>query len=258
MNPNQPLMSSGASRMKSRHHLQQLGALLERPDHRAAVDRADRVQPEHERGDDPEVAAAAAHRPEEILVVLGVRGHEATVGQHHVDAQEVVDGEPVGARQVADAAAEGQPADAGGRDEAARGGQAEGVGGVVDVAPACPALDADRACLRIHPDAVHPREVDDQTVVDGAQPRSAVPTAAHRQRQLLLAGEVDRGDDIGHVDAAGDQRRAPVDHAVVDLARLLVAGSVAGANQIAAHSRAEVLHCLLVKLAHRSLLGGPG
>ena len=31
--------------------------------------------------------------------------------------------------------------------------------------------------------------------------------------------------DVCHVDAAGDERRAPVDHAAVDLARLLVGGS---------------------------------
>jgi hypothetical protein len=38
--------------------------------------------------------ATSAHRPEEVLVLLRVRGHEAPIGQHHVDAQEVVDVSP--------------------------------------------------------------------------------------------------------------------------------------------------------------------
>ena len=38
-----------------------------------------------------------------------------------------------------------------------------------------------------------------------------VAAAAHRQQQAVLAGEVDRGDDVGGARAAGDQRRAAVD-----------------------------------------------
>jgi len=215
------------------------------------------MQPVLERRHHPEVAAASAHRPEEVLVVLGVRGHEAPVGEHHVDAQEVVEGEAVGARQVADPSAEREAADAGGGDEAAGGGEAEGVGGVVDVTPACSAFDANRARLRIHPDAAHPREVDHQAVVDGAPPGAAVAAAAHRHRELLVAGEVDGGHDVRRVDAADDDRRPPVDHPVVDLARLLVGGPLSRAQQIAAHLASEVLHRLLVELAHRSLPFGP-
>ena len=93
------------------------------------------MQPEEERGDDAEVAAAAANRPEEVGVLVCAGRHEAAVGQHHVGFEQVVDRQTALAGQVAEAAAEGEAADAGGRDDAARRGQAEGVGGVVDVAP---------------------------------------------------------------------------------------------------------------------------
>ena len=113
MKANQPLMFSGAARMKSRQKLQQVRGGFQRPQHRPAVDGAERVQAEEERGHDPEVAAAAAHGPEEVGVLLRVGGDDAAVGQHHLDAEQVVDGQAVGAREVADAAAQGQPADAG-------------------------------------------------------------------------------------------------------------------------------------------------
>ena len=50
-------------------------------EHAAEHDRADRVQPEVERGDDAEVAAAAAQPPEQVGVLVGRRGHHAAVGR---------------------------------------------------------------------------------------------------------------------------------------------------------------------------------
>ena len=89
--------------------------------------------------------------------------------------------------------------------------------GVVDVTPGAATFDANGACRWIDADTLHAREVDHQAIVTGAQARAIVPATAHRQRQLVLAGEVDRGDDVGDIDAAGDQRGSLVDHAVVDL-----------------------------------------
>ena len=67
--------------------------------------------------------------------ILGFAGgDEAAIGQHHVGLDQIVDGKPVLAAEIAVAAAQRQPADAGRRDDAERDRQAEGVGGVVDVA----------------------------------------------------------------------------------------------------------------------------
>ena len=51
--------------------LQHLDAVLDVPEHRAGVVGVDRVRLEQERRDHAEVAAAAAHRPEQIGVLLG-------------------------------------------------------------------------------------------------------------------------------------------------------------------------------------------
>ena len=51
----------------------------------------------------------------------------------------------------------------------------------------------------------------------------------------MLAGEVDRGDDVGDVGAAGDEGRVAVDHRVVDRAGGVV-GRVAGLDERAAHA----------------------
>ena len=57
------------------------------------------------------------------------------------------------------------------------------------------------------------------------RPGPVVAAAADRDQQALLAPEVHGRDDVGDVGAARDEPRALVDHAVVELARLVVAGS---------------------------------
>jgi hypothetical protein len=51
--------------------------------------------------------------------------------------------------------------------------------------------------------------------------------AAHRDAQPMIARKIHRPDDIGSAGTAGDQCRAPVEHAVPQLARGVV-GVVAG------------------------------
>ncbi len=43
------------------------------------------VRLEKKASDNAEIAAATAHCPEQIRVILVVRGNEAAVGQHHID-----------------------------------------------------------------------------------------------------------------------------------------------------------------------------
>ena len=92
------------------HHLRRL---LHRPERRPGHHgRAERMGLKLERGHDAEVAAAAAQRPEQIGMLARAGVHLRAIGQHHVGADQVVDREPEAARQVADAAAEREPADA--------------------------------------------------------------------------------------------------------------------------------------------------
>ena len=88
-----------------------------------------------------------------MLVLAGDK--EFPVGGDHVAGHEAVDGESEAAHEVADAAAQGQPADAGVGDDAAGHGQPERLGLVVDVAPEAAALCPGGASQRVQPHAGH-------------------------------------------------------------------------------------------------------
>jgi hypothetical protein len=83
------------------------------------------VGAELELGDDAEVAAAAAQRPEQVGMGGPRRPHDLPVGQDHFGGEKRVDRQPVTAHQPPEAAAEREPADAGVRDLAGRDRQAE-------------------------------------------------------------------------------------------------------------------------------------
>src|SRR3712207_3765735 len=88
-------------------------------------DDAGRMDAELERGDDAEVAPAAAESPEEIGVLLRVHPDELPVGGDDVCGDEVVARQAVLAREPAETATEGQAGDAGGRHEPSGGGEPE-------------------------------------------------------------------------------------------------------------------------------------
>jgi len=112
------------------------------------------MQLERERGNDTEVAASAANRPEQVLVSLGIHGYERAIREHHVCFEQVVDGQATGTREVAEATAQGETAHAGARNDAARGCESERVGRVVDVAPRAAARHGHPTADRIAPDTL--------------------------------------------------------------------------------------------------------
>jgi hypothetical protein len=77
----------------------------------ATHDGGQRVQPEPEPGGHPEVAATTPDRPEQVGMVLGVHLQQLAVGGDQLGGQQVVDGQAVLSDQVADPAAQGDPAD---------------------------------------------------------------------------------------------------------------------------------------------------
>ena len=64
--------------------------------------------------------------------------------------------------------------------------------------------------------------------------------AADGGHHLVGAAVVDGGNDVGGVDAAGDQSRAFVDHRVIDFARGVVSG-VGGLDEFAAERSFQFL-----------------
>ena len=114
---------------------QELLGPFERPcDEAAEHGRADLVQAERERGDDAEVGAGPANGPEQVFVLVAARAPDAAVGGDDLDLEQVVDRPAEAAREVAEAAAEGETGHADLGEEAERGGEAVTLGRAVDVA----------------------------------------------------------------------------------------------------------------------------
>ena len=84
---------------------QHVAGVLQLEEHRAAVDQIQRVQRELQRRHDPEVAAAAADRPEEVGMLALARDHRLAVSGDDVGRDQVVQGEPVTTSQIADPSA---------------------------------------------------------------------------------------------------------------------------------------------------------
>jgi hypothetical protein len=96
-----------------------------------------------------------------------------------------------------------------------------------------------RAGVDGHP--THAREVDDDAVVDGREPGDRVPAAAHRDVEVLGAGELERAHDVRDARAPDDEGGTAVEGAVPDRASVVVAG-VGGGDHLAAQRLAELLH----------------
>ncbi len=177
-------------------------------------DRADRVEPEVEGGDDPEVAAAAPDRPEQVGVLV-VRGHHlASVGRHDLGTEEVVAGEPELALQPAAPASQGQSSDPRLGHPAAGDGQPVRLGGRVELTPGQPGLGANRRVGHIDVDALHAAKVDAHPVVADGRSRDPVAAAVDAERQPFAPSQVDRGHHVVGGAAPSDDHRAAVDHGV--------------------------------------------
>ena len=143
---------------------------------------------------------------------------QLAVGRHDVDGEEVVDREAVLAHQPAEAAAEGEPGDAGMAHDSAGGGQTVRLRLVVDVAPQRTALHPGPAVVGIDPHGPHRRKVDDDPVVANGGARHVVASAPYGDLEVVVAGELHGRDHVGGPDASGDQARTPVDGTVPDRA----------------------------------------
>ena len=141
--------------------------------------------------------------------------------------------------QPSDAAAEGQPGDAGLGHDAGRNRHPVDVGFAIEIAEQDARLDADASGPRVHVDALHAREVDDQPAVAERAAADVVSASADRDEEVVVAREVDRRDDVRQSGTARDQPRALVDAGVPDPARDIVIG-VGGPDDRATARRPEL------------------
>ena len=146
---------------------------------------------------------------------------------------QAVDREAVLAAEVTVTAAQRQARDAGRREDPEGDGLTEGLGRVIDVAGRAARAHSHRLVLGVDPHALHRRQVDDQAVIDAGETRTIVAAAANGDRELVVAAEIHRRDDIGDVRASGDEQRPLVDHGVVEFSRLFVFRMVAPDNRAA-------------------------
>jgi hypothetical protein len=147
---------------------------------------------------------------------------------------------------MSDSAPQSQAADTRRRDDARWNSEPERMCGVIDIAPQRPAADENGFLLRIHAHVTHRRQVDHQAVIAHTQAHCVVAAAAYREKQLLLAREVDGGLHICHVNAPRDETGSPVDHPVVDLSRVVVL-RIARGDELAAQIGPERSNCVVTQ-----------
>ena len=126
------------------------------------------------------------------------------------------------AAQPAHAAAERQAGNTGQRDHAERRGQTEGLSLPVHIAQGAAALGPHSLAPQVDAHAGHQREIDHQAAVAHGIAGHVVAAAAHGEKQVVIAGKVERIDHVSRAGAAGDRRRALVRAGVPDDAHLVV------------------------------------
>ena len=182
------------------------------------------MQPELERGHDPEVAASASQGPQQFRVLVGAGADQVAVGSDEFGRQQVVARQPVLALQPTRAAAQREPGHAGAGDAAAGGGESEALTGPVDIAPGRTPADTGDASLTVDFDVAEVAHVEDEAAVAQRTARHRVPAGPDRDLEALLTGPPERGDHVVRVRTAGDEQRSMFDHRVEQRARVRVLG----------------------------------
>src|SRR5215217_5935 len=154
------------------------------------------MRPKRECGDDAEVAAATAQRPEEIRVLRLARLHERRVGEDEVGFYEMVDGEAELAGQVTDAASERETADSRRAERARRHCKPVPVRRVIDVGEGASAADLHEPRLRIDPNPSLRRQVDYEPSLRYRESGPAMAAAPNRDLEALRAREGDRDCNV--------------------------------------------------------------
>ena len=202
-----------------------LGA-LPRPDHHPGHELVDGIEGDLDRDDDAEAAAPAAQRPEEVGVLVAVGAQEGAVRRHDVDADDAVGGEPMLAREPADAAAERVADDADIRRGAVQRREPVLGRGDDDVLPHRARLDAGDPALGVDLDTAQLAHVDQHRAVERSVRRGAVAGPLDDDLEIALDRVVDRGDDVLDRRRQGDDRGAQVGGEVPGVPGVVVAAVV--------------------------------
>ena len=240
----------GQRRQQRAPRPQHLGRALDREEHGAGVQLVDGIDLELDRGHDAEVAAAAAQRPEQVGVVLGVGAHEAAVGGDDLERGDGVGLQAELARQPADAAAERVPGDPDVRRRAVQRGEAVRREPPDDALPLGAGADAHALGAGVDSDLLEPADVQQQRVLEVAERALVVAGRLRGDTQPHLAGVGDRRDDTLVVGGQRDRGRVLVEQEIEGGAGFIPAG-VAGEQESQRGERGE--HAAMVRIAARAV-----
>ena len=184
-----------------------LARLAARVHEDAAVEgAAERVEPEVEPGDDPEVPAGATDAPEQLGLLGLARPDDAAVGGDELDRGDAVERETEPSLQPADATAERQSGDAGVAHDADRAHEPVRLPRDVELAQQRAAVRVRHPSRRVHLDPAHRGQVDDEAIVHARVAGRTVPTRPDGDLQRTVAAEPDRGRDLGRARRTDDDR----------------------------------------------------
>ena len=148
------------------------------------------------RGDDTEVATAAAESPEQVLVLGRARTNHLSLCGDNVRRQEVVAGEPMTGHQPAESTAERESRDTRRRHHAPGRREPEGEGCAIQLAPGHAPLRAYGPSIGLHLDGSHRREVDHDAVLVHGEAGDVVTAPTNGHPAAVRAREPDRGNDV--------------------------------------------------------------
>src|SRR4051794_17637828 len=170
------------------------------------------MESEFEGSCDAEVGARAAHRPEKVGVVVRTRPYVAAVGRYELDCEQVVDRQTEPALESPHATAQREPGDAGVTDHAHWADETHRHRRAIELREERSAVGTRGPLARVDRDTAHGRKVDDYPVVTGRETGQAVAAAANRDRQVVLAAETQRRDDLVRVGGPDDHGGAAGGH----------------------------------------------
>ena len=194
-----------------------------RQDEQTAEELTHLVESEGQLGDDAEVAAATADGPEQLGIVVFVDAAHPAVGGDDLGLDERVHREPVLAREVSHAAAEGETRDAHRRGVAESDGQAVRRQGGGDLAGGQPGAGTHGALPQVHVEAGQSPNVQ-QDAAGGTESGDAVPAGPDRQLHPRLGGQFHGPDDVRDAVRNDDQRREVFGTAEGERPAFVVAG----------------------------------
>src|SRR5215469_3284971 len=191
-----------------------------------------------ELGNNTEVATASAKGPKQVRVLPRVATHDGAIRSDKGEAFDVVAGQPETSSEPSCASSQYQSRSPSVRDDAGGKDQARLLRSVVNRSEQAAASEIGAACVGIHSDLAHPREIDYETVIASTETSETMTAAPHGCENSGSRGDPDRALHVANVRTACDESWLLGNHAVPNGTRIFVT-MMLGPQQIAFESPSE-------------------